>query len=305
MSAGASQRLRCLHMLRLRALLLLLSALAIAEGEGPKKRVAVIGAGIGGASAGFFLHERGVEVTVFERSPAVGGRSSSAAYPLSPPSSERPQMMEMGAGILYTGNRYLYNLSLLLGLHHVPSPPRSFGLWSGDTFAFRSGSTKFSTSLGMVWRYGLSLFRLTKTVKSRLADFMRLYDVQEEGRCFENPKDLWEAVGLYNLTQTTIESYLTAQGLSRRILGELVAAVNRVNYNQNNQLNALAGVVSLCPLVTGSTFTIREGNGAIAAAMLEHAAHELVTNARVDTVVLRRDAVTGAKSYDLRITVRR
>ena len=52
-----------------------------------------------------------------------------------------------------------------------------------NAFVFRSGSTKFLTSLGMLWRYGLSLFRLTKTVKSRLADFMRLYDVQEEGRC--------------------------------------------------------------------------------------------------------------------------
>ena len=41
-------------------------------------------------------------------------------------------------------------------------------------------------------------------------------------------------------------------------------AVNRVNYNQDNTINALAGVVSLCPLVTGSTFTIKEGNGAIA-----------------------------------------
>ena len=258
-------------------------------------------AGIGGASVSYFLREHGIEVTVFESTEAVGGRSSSRGYPFSKP-SERPQMMEMGAGILYTGNRYLYNISLLLGLHHVPSPPRSFGFWDGSKFAFRSGSTKFWTSMRMLWRYGRSLLRLTRTVKDRLADFMQLYDVQEQGRCFDHPADLLEAVGLFNLTQTTIEAYLSDQGLSQRILGELVAAVNRVNYNQDNQLNALAGVVSLCPLVTGSTFTIREGNGAIASALLDKAAAEVYTSTRADTVVIRHDGATGNRKYDVRTT---
>ena len=95
-----------------------------------------------------------------------------------PGASEEKRMMEMGAGILYTGNRYLYNLSLLFDLQHVLSPPRSFGFWDGDRLAFRSGSTKFRTSVKMVWRYGLSIMRLTHVVKSRLVDFMRLYAIQ-------------------------------------------------------------------------------------------------------------------------------
>lgn len=39
---------------------------------------------------------------------------------------------------------------------------------------------------------------------------------------------------------------------------------------QDNGLNALAGVVSLCPMVTGSVFSIAEGNAALATAMLNH-----------------------------------
>ncbi|CAN0543264.1 unnamed protein product, partial [Ectocarpus sp. 8 AP-2014] len=41
---------------------------------------------------------------------------------------------------------------------------------------------------------------------------------------------------------------------------ELAHAANRVNYNQGNGLNALAGVVSLCPAVTGDLFSVEGGN---------------------------------------------
>ncbi|MFN3634059.1 FAD-dependent oxidoreductase, partial [Exiguobacterium profundum] len=40
------------------------------------KRVAVIGAGPGGLAAAMILASRGVEVTVFEKQPFVGGRTS-------------------------------------------------------------------------------------------------------------------------------------------------------------------------------------------------------------------------------------
>jgi prenylcysteine oxidase/farnesylcysteine lyase len=204
------------------ALYLLLEA-SVIHGRGTKK-VAIIGGGIGGAATSFFLQEQGVEVTVFERSEEVGGRSASVPYP---GSSREQKMMEIGAGILYTGNKYLYNMSLQLGLHHLASPPRSFGLWDGDSFAFRSGSTKLRTKILLLWRYGLSLLRLSKIVKGRLSDFNKIYELQMQGRAFDKPEDLWGAVGLYSLTQTSIEAYLQRQGLSKRIRSELVAAVNR------------------------------------------------------------------------------
>ena len=262
--------------------------------EPPKKRVAVVGGGIGGAAASYFLQEAGVEVTLFERSNELGGRSSSVPF------DGDGQMLEMGAGILYTGNRYLYNLSLLLGLHHVSAPPRSFGLWDGDSFAFQSGRSKFTTSLKMLLRYGRSVLRLSATVKRRLSDFTQLYALQQHGHAYERPEELWAAVGLHNLTQTTIEQYLREEGMSQKIIAELVAAVNKVNYNQDNRLNALAGVVSLCPLVTGSTFTIQEGNAAIAQA-LGKVAHRVVLNAEIGSILLGRHPQTGARQYSLRL----
>ena len=54
--------------------------------------------------------------------------------------ADEPHMLEMGAGILYTGNQYLYNISLELGLHHVPSPRRTFAFFDGNSFVFQSGA---------------------------------------------------------------------------------------------------------------------------------------------------------------------
>lgn len=44
-----------------------------------------------------------------------------------------------------------------------------------------------------------------------------------------------------------------------------------MNYNQNNDLNALAGLVSLCPTTTGEVVSVQEGNARVAEAMLEAA----------------------------------
>lgn len=52
---------------------------------------------------------------------------------------------------------------------------------------------------------------------------------------------------------------------------QFVGSVNRVNYNQNNDLNALAGLVSLCPTVAGEVVSVQEGNARMAEAMLQAA----------------------------------
>lgn len=60
--------------------------------------------------------------------------------------------------------------------------------------------------------------------------------------------------------------------------------MNRVNYNQNNNLNALAGLVSLCPTVTGEVVSVHEGNSRMAEAMLQAAEAQLRPNVSVGCV---------------------
>ena len=75
----------------------------------PAARVAVIGAGVGGCSAAYFLRERGgeaVRVDVFEKG-EVGGRAATHTF--------RDHTYETGASIIHTSNKYLVNFSKEFG----------------------------------------------------------------------------------------------------------------------------------------------------------------------------------------------
>lgn len=71
------------------------------------------------------------------------------------------------------------------------------------------------------------------------------------------------------------------KGRGPLLLQELVGAVNKVNYNQDNGLNALAGVVSLCPMVTGEIWSVEEGNQALISAMLNTSQAKVILNTTI------------------------
>ena len=53
------------------------------------------------------------------------------------------------------------------------------------------------------------------------------------------------SVGLYELTQISLEAEMTKQSMSKKLMDEIMTSVNRVNYGQDCQLNALAGMIGL------------------------------------------------------------
>ena len=72
-------------------------------------RVAVIGAGIGGSLAAYFLRQKGgeaVEIDVFERA-VVGGRTATFSF--------QGHTYETGASVIHTRNKYLVDLSKEFG----------------------------------------------------------------------------------------------------------------------------------------------------------------------------------------------
>lgn len=97
------------------------------------------------------------------------------------------------------------------------------------------------------------MFRLRDQVKTTLENFDQIYSKQDNGEVFRHPADLWKSLNLLHLTETTFQQFSDTKLSKNSLLAsELLAAVNRVNYNQGNQINALAGLVSMCPMVTGT-----------------------------------------------------
>ncbi|KAG5178450.1 Prenylcysteine lyase-domain-containing protein [Tribonema minus] len=224
-----------------------------------RPRIAVIGSGIGGSSAAFFLRqELGVQavIDVYEAEPQAGGRLLEFTYLNS--------TYEAGGSIIYSGNRYMSDLATSMGLTKV-EPPKT------------------------LWRYGMSLFWLKRTVAKALDKFLTIYALQNEGFTFATPAELWSKIGLNDYVNMTIADHLwSAVGEHTLLERELVYAVNRVNYNQDNDLNALAGLISLVTLVGGDLFKIKEGNAKVAQKLLG------VAGARLHFEV----TVTGVASTD-------
>lgn len=72
-----------------------------------------------------------------------------------------------------------------------------------------------------------------------------MYELQESGRCFATPSELLEALQLNELVNCRFDDYMKRtlfRGSSSKMLPELLFAVNKVNYNQGNEINALAGL---------------------------------------------------------------
>ena len=75
----------------------------------PSVRVAIVGAGVGGCSAAYFMRERGgeaVEVDVFEKG-KVGGRTATHVF--------CDHTYETGASIIHATNRYMVDFSKEFG----------------------------------------------------------------------------------------------------------------------------------------------------------------------------------------------
>lgn len=276
----------------------------------PPQHIAIIGAGIGGSASAYYLRQllgEAVTITVFESSDVrVGGRVEHVLFTNTTSGATVP--LEIGASILYSGNKHLMDVIAALGLHAGPPvfSGGTTGIYDGHRLVFHSSPWNLVTALRVFWRYGFwSMLKLRRLVRATLDKFEKIYDLQDtQQQVYDTPAALWEALGLGDLTKVSIREYLHTQGVGApdsHIVGEFVGSINRVNYNTDNgRLNALAGLVSLCPTVTGEVISVKEGNSQMALAMLQAAHANLRFNVTVGTVqVLKKGGNDKKESYRL------
>jgi len=134
--------------------------------------IAIIGAGIGGAAAahylGALLPDSGINITVFERSPAAGGRTKELRYGAGDPGDDEPggqqqQLLELGASIIHASNQRVVELAAAVNLTLVE--PRgagagAMGVFDGAGFVVQQvglglgcgvGWLGFGCGFGVVW----------------------------------------------------------------------------------------------------------------------------------------------------------
>ena len=116
--------------------------------DGKLNRLAVIGSGMGGATAAWLIHNTtGCKVDVFEASDIVGGRLKETTID--------GRVVELGGSIGIEANQYFVETTELLGLKRREQPSSSAGIWDGDEFVFKSSDSMLAKFL----RCALSHFR--------------------------------------------------------------------------------------------------------------------------------------------------
>lgn len=209
--------------------------------ENCKPNVAVIGGGIGGASASHFLTElfhENIHIDLYEGK-TIGGRLATVEI--------NKNEYESGGAIIHPQNEYMRRFVELLGLERRSSTEQRMGLWNGDEFVFEESEWQLVSLAKLFYRYGVQPFSLNKYVHSVISDFGKIYDLQDAGISFANVTGLLTALNgdFPNLLQTPIKKHLLSLGYREPLIDDLVKATLVVNYGQDTDVQSFVGCVSL------------------------------------------------------------
>ncbi|KAI9691326.1 MAG: hypothetical protein M1820_009747 [Bogoriella megaspora] len=262
------------------------------------KQVAIIGAGAGGSSAAYFLHQfsssisQPVNITLFERNSYIGGRSTTVnAY------DDPSQPVELGASIFVEVNRILVEAAKAFNLSTRSfSPDRAetggpeLGVWNGQEFVVTMGGGKWWDLGKILWRYGYAPIKTKNLMKEMVGKFTKMYDAPYFP--WGSLSDVVEKLGLNRMTGMTGEQYLQQNGVGELFAREIIQASTRVNYAQN--LPLIHGVETMVCMATDGAMAIEGGNWQLFEGMVKRG----VRDVRLETEVTEVKKL-GNGSYEV------
>ncbi|TAQ89870.1 hypothetical protein B7494_g1796 [Chlorociboria aeruginascens] len=226
------------------------------------KRIAIIGAGAAGSSTAYYLRQFAAEsgvpinVTIFERSSYVGGRSTTVnAY------GNALEPVELGASIFVDINTILKNSSEKFGLRPRDSETENsevLGIWNGETFVFTQADSEWAwwKTAKILWKYGLAPVRTQRLMKSTINSFLKLYESPYFP--FRSLSERSEFLGLTAIASLTGEQYLAANKIGSPFSTDIIQASTRVNYGQN--LGLIHGLETMVCMAIDGAKQILGGN---------------------------------------------
>ncbi|XP_078406711.1 prenylcysteine oxidase 1-like [Cetorhinus maximus] len=246
--------------------------------EAPPKKIAIVGAGIGGSSAAYFLRREfghNVKIDVYEKG-TIGGRLATVTV--------NGQQYEIGGSVIHPLNLHMQDFVKHLGLKHRKGVPEKVALFNGEQFVFEESDWYLQDLFKMWWRYGFSLLRLQMWVEEIVEKFMRIYKYQSHGYAFSTVEEMLQSLGgerFINMTRRPVAETLQELGISQRFIDEIVAAITRVNYGQSATIPAFVGAVSIAGVQAG-LWAVEGGNKLVCSQLLDsakaHVIHATVTS---------------------------
>ncbi|KAM9312709.1 prenylcysteine oxidase 1 [Gastrophryne carolinensis] len=257
----------------------------------PPNRIAVIGAGIGGTSAAYFLrHKFGkdVQIDIFEKGD-VGGRLATLEM--------EGNHYEAGGSVIHPLNLHMKTFVKELGLNVRKPSDVLLGIYNGDEFVFEQSEWLLINIFKMLWNYGLNFLRMYMWVEDILDKFMRIYRYQTYDYSFSTTKNLLHAMGgddFISKLNMTIDEAMQKSGFSQRFIDEIVVPAMRVNYGQGVKINGFVGAVSLAGTDSG-LWAVEGGNKLVCNGLLYASKAQLIQG----TVTTVQEKVRPTKSGNI------
>eukprot|EP00899_Mesostigma_viride_P003807 jgi/Mesvir1/13427/Mv16504-RA.5 len=260
----------------------------------PKKSIAIVGSGISGSSAAFFIKELfddDAEIHIFEKNDYAGGRMKSTQF--GPDTA-----VELGASVIHRKNEYMASFATRLNLRSkVRLYEGNMGIWDGGKFVFYETGWRVWDFLNLWWRYGNALYRMNSFTSTVVDKFCSIYELQRAGVAYDSVPAILNAMGLYDLTQQTLSQILyNPEGpvqASALLIRELATGISRVNYGQSASITGLAGLVSLAAS-SSDLWAVEGGNAQVAAGLLQLSNAQVFYNTSV--LSIRKAPATSAGS---------
>uniref|UniRef100_A0A8C8RPV2 Prenylcysteine oxidase 1 n=1 Tax=Pelusios castaneus TaxID=367368 RepID=A0A8C8RPV2_9SAUR len=263
----------------------------------PPGKIAIIGAGIGGTSAAYFLRQKfgkDIQIDVFERG-TVGGRLATI--------NVEGREYEAGGAVIHPLNLHMKHFVKELGLSVPENQGGLMGIYNGDEFVFEESSWYIITVLKLLWHYGLNPLRMNMWVEGILDKFMRVYRYQSHDYAFSSTEGLLHALGgddFIQMLNQTIGETMQKAGFSQKFINEVVTPAMRINYGQSANINGFVGAVSLAGVGSG-LWSVKGGNKLICTGLLYASKAQLISGTVLSVEEKMRSKRTGGtiKLYEV------
>ncbi|KAK2578021.1 hypothetical protein KPH14_008440 [Odynerus spinipes] len=218
-------------------------------------KIAIIGGGIGGASASHFLSKlfnNNLKIDLYEAN-KIGGRLATIKID--------DNEYEAGGSIIHSKNKYMQEFAKLLGIEHRPTSEQTFGIWDGTEIIFEESGSQIFTLAKLIYKYGIQPFRLHRYIDSILTDFTKIYDLQDKGQFFTNVTSMLAAMNkeFPELLHVPFKDHLLHLGYGEKLIDELVSAPLLVDYGQTTNIQSFVGCVTLSA-ASGNLWAVKGGN---------------------------------------------
>ncbi|KAI7166013.1 hypothetical protein KC343_g11817 [Hortaea werneckii] len=224
--------------------------------------VAVIGAGLAGASVAFHAYEElyphsRLQITIYEREPRFGGRIHTIE-----PQTEFSASLELGATTFSTDDQCLMQTlravglqdTVSAGLFHVPAHTRWTHVPSQNQVTCDVLGLSWSQLAKRLWRYGVSAWRFRNEVISTLEKWRRFTIY----RHFDTVQKGMDDLDLLPLISGNARDYLDSVNISREFQEEIVRPCVRVRLGRG--LEDVHGLPALIAAGSSSTTMVDGGN---------------------------------------------